>query len=401
MIWEKIQELVRFHSQAHNIPIEAIHLPDSDQPVNTFEGIQILFVDKDAKVSTDEFRITLSYPHAKNDLESVSKALEEEIPVLARQYHQKQRDQLKELVLSGVVERKESLRQSIQQAEYTLNDLNRQLFDTARKRNLDQQMLTQLDKPIIPLRKKILDEYANIRKLVPGLFQVIRFDESHLWAKTHQVDIWHNDEKYEIGILMIELNLSRGQVRISNLTNQVNGFAHPHVSDGGDVCLGNISSGLTRMLGEFEIFAALELLHKFIHQYNEEDAYQKIQYWNDSDYCDESNEYERCREGGSWGRTCLDCGDRYCPYYESAVEDCQEDIDFDKCVTCQQRCGPGEDLLRDCHEESQLACMTCSFSLCTFYRKEESCYEVNAESCASCKIEYCRYNGISNETISA
>lgn len=189
MIWEKIQELVRFHSQAHNIPIETIHKSDSSQPLSPFEGIQILFVDKDEKVGSDEFRVTLPYPHAKNELEGVFKALEEEIPVLAKQYHQKQRDQLKMLVLSGVAERKESLRQAIKEDEFSLDDLNRQMFETARKRNLDQQMLSQLEKPSMPLGRKIIGEYTNMKKLVPGLYESIRFDDRHVWAKTHQVDI--------------------------------------------------------------------------------------------------------------------------------------------------------------------------------------------------------------------
>jgi len=198
---------------------------------------------------------------------------------------------------------------------------------------------------------------------------------------------------------MIELDLSHGQMRISNLTNQVNGYAHPHISDGGEVCLGNISSGLTKLLGEFEIYAALELLHKFIHEYNVEDAYQKIQYWNDPDYCEnESDEYERCREGGSYGRTCINCGDNQCPYYQGALEECQEDADLNKCVTCQDRCQAGEDLLRECHAENPLGCMTCSFSMCPFYRKEEFCHEVNSESCPSCNVEHCRYAGVAHET---
>ncbi len=398
MIREKIQELIRFHSQAQNIPIEAIHLPDTNQPISPFEGVQILFVDKDAKVGSDEFRVTLPYPHAKNDLESVSRALEEEIPVLARQYHQKQRDQLKMLVLHGVDERKESLEQSIQQAEYSLNDLNKQMYDTARKRIQDKHLLVQLEKPSMPLGRKIIGEYANIKKLVPGLYQLIRFDDRYVWAKTHQVDIWWGDERYEIGILMIELDLSRGQVRISNLTNPVNNYPHPHVNDNGEICLGNVSAGLTRQLGEFEIYGALELLHKFIHEYNEDDPYQKIQFWKDSDYCDESDEYERCREGGSYGGTCINCGDNQCPYYEGALEECQENMDLNKCVTCGDRCEPGDELLQECHDENPLGCMTCSFSTCPFYRKEDACHQVNAESCATCNIEHCKYRGVANET---
>ena len=398
MIWEKIQELVRFHSQAHNIPIETLHLSDTDQPTNPFEGIQILLADKDAKVGSEDFRLIISYPHAENGLEEVSKALEKEIPVLAKQYHQKRRDQLKMLVLSGVVERKDSLKQSIQQAGYTLDDLNRQIFDTARKRDLDKHLLVQLEKPSLPLGKNIISEYANLKKLIPGLYCSIRFEDHRLWAKTHQVDIWWGDEKYEIGVLMIELELSRGQVIMRNLTNPVNNYPHPHVNDNGEICLGNVSAGLTKLLGEFEIYGALELLHKFIHEYNEDDPYQKIQFWKDPDYCDESNEYERCREGGSYGQTCLQCSDEGCPYFDGALEECQENMDLGKCVMCSDRCEAGDELLQECHDENPLGCMTCSFSTCPFYRKEESCHEVNAESCASCNLENCRYRGVVNET---
>jgi len=386
LIWEKIQELARFHSQAHNIPIETVHLTDLNQPISQFEGIQILFVDNtQQKVELDELHLRLSYPRDKANLKAISKALEDHLSGLARQYHQKQRDQLKELVLHGVDERKESLKQSIQQAEYTLDDLNRQMFDTARKRNQDQQMLAQLEKPSMPLGKKIVGEYANIKRLVPGLYRSIRFEDHRVWAKTHQVDIWYADEKYEIGVLLIELDLSKGEMRIRNLTNPVNNYPHPHVNDNGEICLGNVSAGLTRLLGEFEIYGALELLHKFIHEYNEDDAYQKIQYWNDPDYCD-------------YGRTCINCGDNYCPYYEGALEECQEDADLNKCVTCSDRCQTGEDLLRECHSENPLGCMTCSFSMCPFYRKEEFCHEVNSESCPSCNVEHCRYAGVAHET---
>ena len=402
MIWERIQELARFHSQAHNIPIETIHKSDSSQPLSPFEGIQILLIDKkDERVEINELQLRLAYPNDETALKAVTRTLEDHLPVLARQYHQKQRDQLKMLVLHGVDERKESLKQSIQQGEYTLDDLNRQVFDTARKRDLDKHLLTQLEKPSLPLGRKIISEYANMKKLVPGLYRSIRFEDHHVWAKTHQVDIWHDDEKYEIGVLLIELDLSRGQVRISNLTNPVNNYPHPHVNENGEICLGNVSAGLTRLLGEFEIYGALELLHKFIHEYNEEDPYQKIQYWNDPDYCDESNEYERCRESGSYGQTCLQCGDGGCPYFEGALEECQENMDLTKCVMCGDRCEPGDELLQECHDENPLGCMTCSFSTCPFYRKEDACRQVNAESCTTCNIENCRYRGVANETASA
>ena len=399
MIWEQVTTQIGYHAQALNAPIEPMQLSDNVQPPNNQDGLQVLFRESPKEtVILNESNIQIGYPLTENNLKTITKALEYHLPALAKKYHQKQRDQLKKLVLSGVEQRKTSLTTSIQEAEYTLDGLNRQIFELSRNRNLDKHILTLLEKPIIPLNKKILDEYANVKKLVPGLYRSIQFDDRHIRAKTHQVNINVDGEEFNIGILLIELDLSRGQAKIYNLTNTVNGYPHPHVNDNSEICLGNVSAGLTRLLGEFEIYGALELLHKFIHEYNEGDAYQKIQFWNDPDYCEESDEYERCRESGSYGRVCLDCGDDSCPYYENALEECIENMTFENCVMCRDRCSSGLELLQECHEENPQNCMTCSYQTCPFYKDAEGCHEVNSDKCATCNIE-CKYQGVANETV--
>ncbi len=402
MIWEKIQELVKFHSQSLNVPIETVHLSDTNQSIDKFEGIQVLFTEsaKEPTISSNS-DLLIGFPLEKDNLPAISKALENHLPALARQYHKKQRDQLKKLVLTGVAERKELFRQSIKQAEQTLNDLDRQYFEATRQKDTDKHLLTQLEKPIIPLRKKIVKEYGSLKKLVPGMYRSIRFDNSYIFAATHQINIWYNDEEYEIGELLIELDLSKGQLRIRNLTDTVNGYHHPHVNCEGEVCLGNISSGISQLLGEFEIYGVLELLHKFIREYNEDDPHQKIQFWKDPDFCEDDNAYERCREGGSYGRTCLDCGDNDCPFFDGALEECQEYADFEKCIACSEICVRGEELLEQCHNENPLGCMTCSFGNCMFYRGAESCHKANAQSCSSCNIEHCKYKGVADESVAA
>ncbi|RKX17704.1 MAG: hypothetical protein DRP26_06490, partial [Candidatus Zixiibacteriota bacterium] len=270
MIWEQVTAQIGFHAQKLNVPIEPIQLTDDSRPASDYDGLQVLFkVNTDEPVILNESSLQVGYPLIEDNLKSITKTLEDHLPALANSYHQRQRDQLKKLVLSGVEQRKTSLTTSIQEAEYTLDGLNRQIFELSRNRNLDKHILTLLEKPIIPLNKKILDEYAQVKKLVPGLYQSIKFDDRHIRAKTHQVNINVDGEEFNIGILLIELDLSRGQAKIYNLTNTVNGYPHPHVNDNSEICLGNVSAGLTRLLGEFEIYGALELLHKFIHEYNE------------------------------------------------------------------------------------------------------------------------------------
>ena len=43
----------------------------------------------------------------------------------------------------------------------------------------------------------------------------------------------------------------------------------------GKPCLGNIGNGVIRMLAEFELFGALQIIHKFLHSYNPHSPYQQ------------------------------------------------------------------------------------------------------------------------------
>ena len=399
MIWDKVKQLIESQATKLNIPVEILHESASSFG---FSGITVAFSETNpGQVNIDETTLTIGYPITQEFYQSIKTALKQHLPQMAEQYHQSQKDQFKKLVLSGMEKRKFDLKESIEQAEYTIQDLKRQLFDTSRRRLSERQMIKLLSKPKLPIGKRVITEYANLKKLVPGLYQSIQFEENHIKAKTHKVIINYIGEDYEIGILQIDLDLTTGKICLFNLTDTVNGYHHPHVNEGGEICLGNIGNGLEQLLGEFEVYGALELMHKFVYQYNENDAYQKIQYWNDPDYCEDDNEYENCREGGSYGRTCLDCGDTYCPYYECARDECSEDPDFTKCIRCDRRCQEGNDLLEDCHQENPLGCMTCSFHNCSYFHNPEDCRKANTATCQTCNIEHCQYRGVPDETVAA
>ena len=402
MLWDKIRQQIQSQATKLNIPVEIIQQPINQIPSSQQDVIRVIFIQSSSEpVKVEESALLIGLSPTKEDLKAINQIIQDNLPILAETYHQNQKDQFKNLVLSGIETRKTSLKDSIQQNEYTLESLSREIFETSRKRDLDKHLLVLLEKPVTPMNRKINSEYSSLKKLVPSLYQAIYIDSPYIRAKTYPVSISYEGDDYDIGTLLIELDLSKGEAKITNLTNTPNGYHHPHVNDTGEICLGNISTGLARMLGEFEIFGALELLHKFIHTYNEPDAYQKIQYWNDPDYAEEDDEYERCRESGSYGRTCLDCGDTTCPYYEGALEECMENADFPKCVGCKERCSAGEELLKDCQNENPLGCLTCTFSNCLHFRDSDTCHSTNLKSCKSCNIDYCKFRGVQHETIAA
>ncbi len=398
MIWQKINSLASYHAQSLNVPIEVEQLPSDVFTQNNPDAIQVVFKENaDIPVKVEELTLHIGYPLNEDNLEVITKALEEHLLPLSQKYHTQKRDQLKKLVLSGFEERKQALKNSVYQADNTLDSLNRQIFELTRTRNIDKHVLDQLSHPSLPICKKIVNEYHQLKKLVPGMYQSITIDDKYLRAITHTVYIQHDGEEFEIGELQIELNLSEGRAKIYNHDNTVNDYPHPHVNSDNEICLGNIASGLRQMMGEYEIFGTLEILHKFVHEYNEDDAYQRIQFWNDPDYSEEKDEYERCREGGSYGRICLDCGDSFCPYYENALNECIEDIHFENCVNCPDRCEPGIELLTDCHDVDPKKCMTCRFTTCLYYKDYESCHSVNQNHCLNCDIMDCPHQGGDDE----
>ena len=398
MIWQQVTALIDFHSQKLNIPIEMTKQDGENHTIPDAEKVYVIFRENQTEpVHTDRNQLFLGIPLTEQKVPVITKALDEELPAIAKLFHERKRNQLKKLVLSGFEERKQTLKNSVYQADNTLDSLNRQIFELTRTRNIDKHILDQLSHPTLPICKKIVNEYHQFKKLVPGMYQSITIDEKYLRATTHTVYIQFDGEEYEIGELQIELNLNEGRAKIYNHDNTVNDYPHPHVNSNNEICLGNIASGLRQMMGEYEIFGALEILHKFVHEYNEDDAYQRIQFWNDPDYSEEQDEYERCREGGSYGRTCLDCGDSYCPYYENALNECIEDIHFENCVSCPDRCEPGIELLTDCHDEDPKKCMTCRFTTCLYYKDYESCHSVNQDHCLACDVMDCQYQGGNDE----
>ena len=136
-----------------------MQLSDNVQPTNNQDELQVLFRESpEEPVKLNEFSLQVGYPFKEEFLKTITKVLEDHLPALAKSFHQNQRGQLKQPVLSGVESRKNSLAQSIQEAEYTLDSLNRQIFELSRNRNLDRHILTLLEKRIIPLNKKILNE---------------------------------------------------------------------------------------------------------------------------------------------------------------------------------------------------------------------------------------------------
>jgi hypothetical protein len=104
--WDKIERLIQSQAQKLNVPIQTFQQLSDSQPTQ-YPGIRIIFDSKSQKqVILDESFLLIGFPVTRETLMPITQIIQDNLPKLARKYHQRQKDQLKRLVLSGIEERR-------------------------------------------------------------------------------------------------------------------------------------------------------------------------------------------------------------------------------------------------------------------------------------------------------
>ena len=99
-----------------------------------------------------------------------------------------------------------------------------------------------------------------------------------LIIETKRIYIYHDERKYYLGKYKIYINIAEGTIRFDNpkwRDDHLN-CIHPHIKKTGDICYGNISTEISRLIGKYELAALVTLLISFLESYNHEDCYCKI-----------------------------------------------------------------------------------------------------------------------------
>ena len=192
------------------------------------------------------------------------------------------------------------------------------------------------------IRRKAATELESLMELTPDPVSHIELSahESRVSVYTNEIYIDYEDYDYYMGRFRIDIQLSSSVIKITNLEKPVKGYHHPHVSQDGTPCLGNISSTVYYLMLHQDIYQLVTLLIQFLKSYNEQNPYLKINYW-DPDYEDENDpidRYESCYEDSS-AYDCVICQDSNCPYHEEAQERCHEARQNpNECINCTADC---------------------------------------------------------------
>lgn len=291
---------------------------------------------------TDIFLLFSCGEDGRGLLESIFSSL---VPKALEAREEWMKGKFRSVMALAIDQRLSDYRQRIKENEEELRSLEEKLSNLVRQINTDKQALTVLDGTKGEWMTRAEKEFSSLRNLIPNLYRKIFVDGDNLVALTQKVEIIHDGKEYEIGEFEVRITLHSGDLDIRNLTGMTKECDHPHIREG-KPCLGNIGPGVIMMIAEFELFGSLQMLHSFLHSYNEDSPYVKIEHW-DPDYVEEDR-YETCHQDHR-GFDCIECGgeDGDCPFYDDAFEVCFEDSTVEDCTGCDYLCALGRQRIRE------------------------------------------------------
>jgi hypothetical protein len=167
------------------------------------------------------------------------------------------------------------LESEIRSTEETLETASRRI--TAETRHLQAcrrrlgQLRGELDEGEADLARELdrLSEHREVAEVttLPAGLRII----------TRRLHVEHRGRQYVLGRFQVDL-LYNGEITIHNLTNKHGYYDHPHIWNG-TPCLGNVREGLAKLIGEFQLAAAAEVIVDFLKTINHKDWHISIEHW--------------------------------------------------------------------------------------------------------------------------
>lgn len=341
---QRIEDLVQFYAQKFHVPLTLF--TDSWQVENwDKQGIAIV-LPSDAenaraitKLLPGDLVVVNDTPVARiskqwlvlfmwaNDPESAMQVrtfIDHKLPRLCRQYRHEMRGALVTSVAECVKDRKRELQSSIREDAYELERLSLQMIQLSRKLETDRQVMKMFERAPEWIKARATRTFVDLMKLVPVTYASFSIEDHTITGVTHPVDIEHDGCSYHFDAYEVEADLRQGKVRITGGTES-NGYIHPHVTDGDNICWGNIGGLVSRLIGELDLFGLFQLVHQFLTTYNESDPFQKIEKW-DPGWVDDDEEPEPyCSWCDDYGHEIEDCDQcwwcEYCQQYDDHDEE--------------------------------------------------------------------------------
>jgi hypothetical protein len=192
-----------------------------------------------------------------------------------------------------------------------------------------------------------------VEKLLQYYYSSITISYPNIIAITKPVIIKYKPQSSkvttDINIGVFQVTIRGRKLLIVNTNRAINGIHHPHIQDSHFPCLGDYANSIQNAIGGFDYLIALDNVSSYLHSYDKNSCYQKIQYWlpkelkdNTCPHCEHS--YDECEcERCDYCRQLIDnCECITCPDTDNVIDDTRGYAS--ECESCNYRGRNGEHL---------------------------------------------------------
>jgi hypothetical protein len=187
---------------------------------------------------------------------------------------------LADLVARSIAAERQQAKRDLASIPGQIGELSRRLVGLDRRLVAAAQRLEQLTdrSDVEAFAASELDRLLAIDGV-----RAVHVEASELHVESEPIVIASADRRYDLGAYCLTIDLA-GDVRIESQDHRGPKplWDHPHVQ-GGLPCLGNLREGILKLIAEYELALAVQVLIDFLRTYNPETAYTPIEGWPEAD----------------------------------------------------------------------------------------------------------------------
>ena len=163
-------------------------------------------------------------------------------------------------------------------AKDTVENYIKGIVDGERKIIATEKIIEAIQNNINDIPAALDKKWDSLARMKDGpLYTTVSFNTSGIKAITTPIVIEHQKKKYDMGRYEVNLKFA-GQCVIKALDRSVENCDHPHIT-GGNVCWGNFSGYIPKLIGSSEFDVALIQIHTFLSHYDSGSPYKPLEKW--------------------------------------------------------------------------------------------------------------------------
>lgn len=193
-------------------------------------------------------------------------------------YEEKAKNALTKALQSQLARTLEKERIQLKAANDTIAQYTTGIVDCERRIMVTQQVISGMEKEVGNLEHTMQKRWNDLQRLSESPFyESISFEQDSVVARTAPIICRYRDKVFYYGKYTISVSFA-GATTITADNRIDNQYDHPHINKG-NVCWGNFSGVIPKLIGACQFDVALNMIYQFLEHYDEANPYCKIDRW--------------------------------------------------------------------------------------------------------------------------